>query len=114
MAAYHVPKGIDLDRMPGYRAGGLNNVRALLKSERGERQIMISRIKSWYSGQEKLVEFENDPRSSIVIMPSVHIEYHWSAKIVRAVATFYMKHWQWVWTTAIAVVAVYVAIRALK
>lgn len=75
---------------------------------------MISRIKSWYNGQEKLVEFENDPHSSIIIMPPVRTEYHWSAKAVRAVVTFYVKHWQWVWSTATAVVSVYVAIRALK
>ena len=73
---------------------------------------MFSRIKRWYGGEIKLHEFENDPRSSVVIMPMIYTEFHWSAKIARAIVGFYMRHW--VWSTIIAVLGLYVAVLALK
>lgn len=75
---------------------------------------MLSRIKRWYHGNTKIREFENDTRSSFVLMPTTDIEHHWSAKIARAVIMFYAQHWQWVWSTIIAVIALYVAILSLK
>lgn len=75
---------------------------------------MFSRIKRWYDGESKIQEFENDPDSSIVIMPLLYTEYHWSAKIARAIVGFYLRHWQWVWSTIIAILGLYVAVLALK
>jgi len=65
---------------------------------------MLSRIKRWYSGESKSHEFENDPDSSLVIIPMPYTEYHWSAKIARAIVGFYLRHWQWVITTVIAII----------
>lgn len=75
---------------------------------------MFRRIKRWYEGETKLHEFENDPNSSVLIMPLVYVEHHWSAKIARAVVGFYLRHWQWLWSTMIAVVGLYFAALALK
>jgi hypothetical protein len=75
---------------------------------------MFSRIKRWYEGETKLLEFENDPNSSVFIMPSFYTKYHWSAMIARIVIGFYLRHWQWVWSTIIAVLGLYVAVLTLK
>lgn len=75
---------------------------------------MFSRIKRWYEGEPKVQEIENDPRSSIVFMPLIYTEYHWSAKVARAIVSFYLRHWQWLWSTAIALMGLYVAVLALK
>ena len=68
---------------------------------------MLSRIKQWYDAESKVHEFENDPNSSLVFMPSSYTEYHWSAKVARAIVSFYLRHWQWVWGTTIALVGLY-------
>lgn len=75
---------------------------------------MFSLIKCWYDGESKMQEFENGPDSSIAFMPYVYTEYHWSAKIARAIVDFYSRHWQWVWSTIMAVLGLYVAVLALK
>ena len=75
---------------------------------------MFSRIKRWYDGESKMHVFDNDPDSSCVILPYVYTQYHWSAKIARAIVGFYFRHWQWVWSTIIAVLGLYVAVLALK
>ena len=75
---------------------------------------MFSRIKRWYDGEPKMHEFENHPNSSAFFMPMPYTEYHWSAKVARAIVGFYFRHWQWVVTTIIAVVAIYVSVLSLK
>ncbi len=75
---------------------------------------MFSRIKQWYGGESKVKEFDNDPSSLLVILPQVYTEYHWSAKIARAVIGFYRSHWSWLWSTILAVLGVYFAFLALK
>ncbi|WP_124706218.1 hypothetical protein [Sulfuriferula multivorans] len=76
--------------------------------------IVFSRIKRWYDGESKLHVFENDPASLIAIMPLPYTKYHWSAKIARAIVGFYLRHWQWVWSTIIAILGLYIAVLALK
>ena len=75
---------------------------------------MFSCIKRWYHGDTKIHEFENDPQSTIVIFPMIYTEYHWTAKFARTIVRFYLRHWQWVWSTIIAVLGVYVAVLSLK
>ncbi len=75
---------------------------------------MISRIKRWYNGESKMKVFENDRDSSIFFMTSFYTEFHWSAKIARAIVSFYLQHWQWVWSTIIAILGLYIAVLALK
>lgn len=75
---------------------------------------MLRAIKRWYDGRTVIQEFENDPQSSAVIFPMVYTEYHWSAKIARAVVGFYSRNWQWLWGAGIAIASLYVAVIALK
>lgn len=58
--------------------------------------------------------FDNEPGSSVFIAPLIYTEYHWSAKFVRVVVGFYLRHWQWFLSTTIAVLALYVAVLSLK
>lgn len=75
---------------------------------------MFSLIKHWYKGESKMQEFKNNFHSTIFYMPIIYIEYHWSAKIARATVGFYLRHWQWLWSTIIAVLGLYVAVLALN
>lgn len=68
---------------------------------------MMKRLNRWYNGETKIMEFENDPSSSVVIFPAFYTEYHWSAKIARALVAFYLKHWQWLWLAVVAVATLY-------
>lgn len=64
---------------------------------------MLERIRAWYNGTAKTIHCDNDPRSGVWIMPSFITEYHWTARVAHAIVEFYLKHWQWLWTTVIAV-----------
>lgn len=75
---------------------------------------MFEIIKRWYEGECKLVEYDNDPDSSVFVMPSFHTEYHWTAKIARVLVGFYQRNWQWIWSSVFAIAAIYVGILALK
>lgn len=74
---------------------------------------MFLRIQRWYNGESKIQEFENDD-PSIIIIPFIYTEYHWSAKIARTIVGFYLRNWQWIWSTIMTVIGLYVAILALK
>lgn len=76
--------------------------------------IMFSSIQRWYNGESKILDFENEYDSSTIIMPFIYTEYHWSAKIARAIVSFYLRHWQWIWSTIMTGIGLYVAIIALK
>lgn len=65
------------------------------------------RISEWYQG--KYVPPKNDPRSGIVVlMGSYH--RHWTARLAQVLAHFWLSHWQWTIGTALAILAIYVAI----
>lgn len=72
---------------------------------------MIQYIKTWYNGEVKTLEFDNDcDDGSLHIMPMIYTEYHWTAKAARKVVHFYSQHWQWIWSTFIAIVALCVTV----
>ncbi len=75
---------------------------------------MFEKIQRWYEGECKLVEYNNDPDSSVFIMPSFHTEYHWTAKLTRSLVSFYQRNWQWIWSSLLTIVGIYVAVLALK
>lgn len=64
---------------------------------------MFDKISEWYNGKEVITEYDNEDQS-VIILPSIHTEYHWSAKCVRAVIQFFCKHWQWIIGTIVAAV----------
>lgn len=64
---------------------------------------LIKIVKNWYSGTLKIHEFENNPDSMLVFLPSQRTEYHWSAKIARTVVGFLLKEWKWLAGLALAI-----------
>lgn len=71
---------------------------------------MLSHLKRWYSGEVREREYENDPHSRLVFMPSSYTEYHWTAKVARAVVSYYLSHWQWLWAMAVGLVGLYLSV----
>jgi len=71
-------------------------------------------IKHWYQREVKMITFEDDPDGMVFIAPLVYTKYHWTAKIARGFVGFYLRHWQWLLGTAIAIAGLYVAILSLK
>ena len=67
---------------------------------------MFKAIKRWYQGEAKMTE--GDAGERYVILPAPYTEYHWTARCARTLVEFYLKHWQWLWGTAVALLAVYV------
>ncbi|VXB72303.1 conserved hypothetical protein [Luteimonas sp. 9C] len=72
---------------------------------------MFRALKEWYKG--KTVETGGYNAPGILTLPKRHIEYHWTARFARSLVGFYLKHWQWVWGSAIAIVGIYVAYLAI-
>ena len=54
----------------------------------------------WYQGE--FIPWENDPNSNVVFIGHDH-KLHWTAKIARYLVGFYLKHWKWLWSSAIAI-----------
>ena len=70
------------------------------------------RLANWYKGKY-IPPPVNDPNSSIVIISPGYYEQPLLAKMFGAICRFYVSHWQWVWSTGIAALGLYVAVRAL-
>lgn len=75
---------------------------------------MLRKVRHWYEGTSKTEEFDNDPNSMYVIGPRFYTEYHWTARVARAVVSFYLKHWQWVWSTVLTLAGLWLAVLALR
>ena len=74
---------------------------------------MFDRVRNWYHGTPKTLEFDNDPGSGVVFMPYFYTEYHWTARVARSLVSFYLRHWQWLWTTILAIAALIISVAAL-
>jgi hypothetical protein len=72
---------------------------------------MFRALERWYKG--KTVETGGYKAPGILILPNRHVEYHWTARIARSFLGFYLRHWQWVWASAIALIGIYVAYLAI-
>lgn len=72
---------------------------------------MFERMKSWYNGE---LVIEPDEPNSPFVFPLMYQRYHWTAKLARIVASFYLRHWQWVWGTVIGVASLWVAVLSMK
>jgi hypothetical protein len=77
-------------------------------------QWIRDKLANWWNGRVVFVEFDNDPESSLVILPTWHTEYHWTAIVARACVKFYLAQWQFVWSTIIGLIGLWAAIAALK
>jgi hypothetical protein len=68
-------------------------------------------IGRWYEGKLVPVEREPNSRSAVRLL---HYERHWTARVARVLVKFYLKNWQWLIGTIIAVVSLGIAVLALK
>ena len=67
-------------------------------------------LSEWYNG--KYVQPDNPPHSHVIF--GGYFEYHWTARIARAVVAFYSRKWEWIWSMLIALASLWAAIAALK
>jgi len=67
-------------------------------------------VKRWWQGT--YVPPENDPHSGIIFVLGSY-ERHWSSKAAHVLAKFWLKHWQYVISTCIAVVGILIALKKL-
>ncbi|KRG70440.1 hypothetical protein [Pseudoxanthomonas dokdonensis] len=72
---------------------------------------MFRAIERWYKGEIKETGGYQAP--GILLLPKRHVEYHWTARVARTLVAFYLKHWQWIWGSAIALLGIYVAYLAV-
>ena len=73
-------------------------------------------IKRWYYGTTVNIDakLNTRPDSPLIFMGHTRTTYHWTARIARAVVSFYLRHWQFLWTIAVAVATLLAAVAALK
>jgi hypothetical protein len=71
-------------------------------------------LKQWYHGKTEMVEFDNDPDSTVFICPTFVTSYHWTARWARSVVKFCSLHWQFLVSTIIALLSLAAGILALK
>lgn len=61
---------------------------------------LFHKIKKWYQGTPVVVDMPSERQGSVVFIGTpflAGVRYHWSAKLVRAVVNFYIRHWKWIW-----------------
>lgn len=71
---------------------------------------MLERVRRWYDGTPKLREYENEPNSMLVFMPTPYVERHWTAQVAHVVADFCRRHWHFVVGTVLALVGIWLAL----
>jgi hypothetical protein len=76
-----------------------------------DRVTFSSLVRRWYEGE--FVPHENDSDSQVVFIGGWQ-RRHWTAEVARSIVKFYGQHWQWVWSTIIAVGSLIAAVLALK
>lgn len=70
------------------------------------KKTACKKIADWWDGEHKLYD---DP-----YIIGVHVDRHWTSSVAHIFWEFYLAHWQWIWTTVIALAGLTIAIIALK
>lgn len=74
-------------------------------------RYFLSMLLAWWHG--KFEPYENDPNSSLIFIGGYQ-KRHWTSNVAHFLVDFYFKYWQWIWTTGIAIIGLWLAILALK
>jgi hypothetical protein len=82
-----------------------------MKQNKNFMNLILQFIANWYEGEYVL--YDNPPDSCVVKIGGSY-KRHWTASLARIFVSFYLKHWQWIWTTTIAIFSIWIAIIALK
>lgn len=72
---------------------------------------MFDKIKEWYEGE--YIPYRNDPDSPVVIVGPGHLRRPVLAYMIKWTFDFWLAHWQWVITTALAIIGLIFAIRKI-
>lgn len=69
---------------------------------------MFNLIRNWYCGKQ-VEKYNEEPKNygGIKVIPEYSVEFHWSAKGVRLIVNFYLRHWQWVWGAMFSSIGAY-------
>lgn len=67
---------------------------------------MFQKIKNWYQGESKIFSSSSENGAFIWL----YEQRHWTANIVRYLVNFYSKHWEWLWSTLIAIAGLSIGI----
>jgi hypothetical protein len=70
---------------------------------------LAERIRSWYRGTY-VPPPPNHPDSLFVIISPGHYEQPVLARLLGIAGLFWLRHWQWIIGTALAVLAIFVAL----
>ena len=60
----------------------------------------LGAVRSWYDGRP--ISHDDPPRSSVVLIGFAY-RRHWTAAVARSLVSFWLRHWQWIIGTVIAV-----------
>lgn len=63
-------------------------------------------IKSWWEGEFE--PYENDPRSSIVLIGGRQ-KRHWTSRAAHSVANFLKIEWKWIFYATVAIAGLLIA-----
>ena len=89
--------------------GGSCALMTVLRPDRDRPPSLAERIRDWYRGTY-VPPPPNDPDSPIVIISIGHYEQPLLAKLLGISGRFWLDHWQWIIGTALAVLAILVAL----
>lgn len=73
-----------------------------LTQKRRKTMKMMNVIKRWYDGEQTSPLRKINGR--LVVVPTT-TRRHWTARITRKIIKFYLKYWQWIWTSIFFIVA---------
>ena len=79
------------------------------KRMNGKKSIR-QRLQEWYQGTY-VPPPPNDPDSHVVFISPGHYEQTPLAKAVKLLGAFWLKHWQWITGTALAVIGIVVSLK---
>lgn len=69
------------------------------------------RVAAWYEG--KFRTYDNEPGSRVFIL-GYWYERHWTSKVAHVLAEFWLEHWKYIITTALAVCGLIIALKKLS
>jgi len=69
-------------------------------------------LKRWWQGTY-VPPAPNDPHSSVVVISPGTYRLHWSSRAAHVICEFWLAHWQYVISTVIAVVGIFIALKRL-
>lgn len=61
---------------------------------------MFEKIKKWWNGKDS---YDDDRNSSLKFIMPLN-QKHWTSKLAHRLVEFYIKYWQFIWGSIIAII----------